>query len=163
MKTLFLARHAKSSWELPEMDDLDRPLIEKGLIRTQKTIVFLLKNNVNIELIISSHAKRAIETAKLYSHALKYPIQNIEINTSIYYSDTEQLFSIIYALPNHIQSVMLVGHNPTMTQFSNCFVDKAFEYMPTSAIVSVEFDTNEWTEIELCKRKTNFVVFPQEI
>ena len=163
MKTLFLARHAKSSWELPEIDDLDRPLMEKGLIRSQKTIAFLLKNNVNIDLTISSHAKRAIETAKLYAHALKYPIQKIEINTSIYASDTEQLFSIIYGLADETQSIMLVGHNPTMTQFSNCFVDKPFEYMPTSAIVSVEFDTNKWTEIELSKCKTNFIFFPQKI
>ena len=163
MKTLFLARHAKSSWELPEVDDLDRPLIEKGLIKTQKTIAFLLKNEVSIDLILSSHAKRALETAKLYANALKYPIQNIEVNTSIYFSGPENLFSVIYAVPETIRSLMIVGHNPTMTQFANCFVDKLIEYMPTSAIVAIEFKTNKWTDIELANRKTKFIVFPQKL
>jgi len=163
MKTLFLARHAKSSWELPEMEDFDRPLTEKGLIRTQKTIVFLLKNNINIDLIISSHAKRALETAKLYAKALKYPIKNIEIDTSIYFSGTQELLDIVYRLKDNVNSVMLVGHNPTMTQFANCFVDKVIDYMPTSAIVSIEYNTDKWTEIELCDRKTKFIAFPKNL
>lgn len=163
MKTLFLARHAKSSWELPEVEDLDRPLIEKGLIRTQKTIAFLLKNNIAIDRIISSHAKRTLETAKLYANALKYPVKSIEINTSIYYSGTEGLLNVVYGLPDHVNSAMLVGHNPAITQFANCFADKVIDYMPTSAIISIEFDTDKWAEIELCQRKTNFIAFPKKL
>jgi phosphohistidine phosphatase len=163
MKTLYLARHAKSSWGLPEVEDLDRPLIEKGLIRTQKTIAFLLKNNVYIDLIISSHAKRALETAKLYANALKYPIKNIDVNTSIYFSGPKDLFYVVSCIPENVESAMIVGHNPTMTQFANCFIDKLIDYMPTSAIVSVEFNTDKWTDIELCDRNTKFIVFPQKL
>ncbi len=163
MKTLILARHAKSSWELPEVEDLDRPLIEKGLIRTQKSIAFLLKNNINIDLIISSHAKRALETAKLYANALKYPLQKIEVNTSIYFSGPEDLFNVVYSIPDNIQTAMLVGHNPTMTQFANCFADKLIDYMPTSAIVTFEFNTDKWTDIELCNHKTKHIVFPKNL
>jgi len=163
MKTLFLARHAKSSWELPELEDLDRPLIEKGITRTKKTISYLQKNKVEIDLIISSHAKRAFETAKLYANALKYPLKKIDVNTSIYFSGPESLFNILYSLPNNIQSVMIVGHNPTMTQFANCFVDKLIEYMPNSAVIAIEFDTIKWTEIENCDRKTKFILFPKKL
>lgn len=163
MKTLFLARHAKSSWKLPEVEDLDRPLMEKGLIKTQETIAFLLKNNINIEMIISSHAKRALETAKLYANAFKYPIKDIEINTSIYYSGTEGLYNAVYGIPDNINSVMIVGHNPVMTQFSNFFTEKFIDCLPTSAIVSIEFNTDKWTEIDHCPHKIKFIIFPKKV
>jgi phosphohistidine phosphatase len=163
MKTLFLARHAKSSWDLPEVEDLDRPLIEKGLIKTQKTIDFLLKHDVYVDLLISSHAKRALETAKLYAKALKYPIQKIEVNTAVYYTSPEILFSVLYAIPDEVQSAMLVGHNPAMTQFVNCFADQLIEYLPTSGVVAFEFDTKKWADIELSRPKTKYIIFPKKL
>ena len=63
MKRLYLVRHAKSSWEEPGGSDIDRPLLEKGIKRTQKVICFLKDHGVKIDLMISSPAVRAFQTA----------------------------------------------------------------------------------------------------
>ena len=74
MKTLYLVRHAKSSWEEPGVSDADRPLIPKGLKKTQLIVDFLLKRETKIDLMISSPAVRAYETAKLVAAGLDYPL-----------------------------------------------------------------------------------------
>ncbi len=87
MKTLYIVRHAKSSWNKVDMPDEKRPLMEKGKKRTKKVIDYLLANHIKVDYIISSHAVRAHETAKILAHALKYPIENIKIDSNIYHGN----------------------------------------------------------------------------
>jgi len=163
MKTLYIVRHAKSSWESPDLDDLNRPVIENGIRKTKKVIDFLLNENVGVDLIISSHALRAIETARLLADGLGYQKSDILINTNIYNSDEEHMLNEVYALPNDKDNIMLIGHNPTFTQFANFFLAKKIDFLPTSAVISISFDTERWEKIESCIKKVNFVAFPKRI
>ncbi len=67
MKTLYIVRHAKSSWDFSAIPDYDRPLLETGIIRTNKIIKYLKNQDTNPDLIVSSHALRAKETARIDS------------------------------------------------------------------------------------------------
>jgi len=163
MKTIYIVRHAKSSWERSDLPDEKRPLMEKGKKRTKKVIDYLHDQHVMVDYIISSHAVRAHETAKILAHALKYPADNIKIDSHIYYASGDSLINQFYDLPDRYNSVMIVGHNPSLTDFVNQFLKEPVENLPTSGVVSISFDTDQWEKIPLAKRKTNFVLFPKEL
>jgi phosphohistidine phosphatase len=161
MKTLYIVRHAKSSWKYPDLPDDERPLLEKGKKRTKKIIDFLLENKVKVDYIISSHAVRALETAKILAHALSYPEDDIKMDHEIYFADGDKLFNQFYDLPQRHDSIMIVGHNPALTNFANHFVNPPIDWLPTSGVVCVEFDTDRWEKIPVADRKTKFIVYPK--
>lgn len=161
MKTLYIVRHAKSSWDSPGNADHERPLLEKGKKRTKRVIDYLLENKVQVDLIISSHAVRARSTANIIANALHYPENEIQISANVYHGDLDSLFNIFYDLSDNIHSLMLVGHNPTFTTFANNFLDKEIDWLPTSGIVCIEFDTDKWEQLPLADKKTKFVISPK--
>ncbi|MBN1338767.1 MAG: histidine phosphatase family protein [Bacteroidales bacterium] len=161
MKTLYIVRHAKSSWNHPELQDEERPLMEKGKKRTRFIIDYLLQNGTSVDLIISSHAVRARETAKIIAHSLNYREDNIQISRNVYHGDEDSFYNLLYDLSENIGSVMVVGHNPAMTNFSNRFLRRKIDWLPTSAIVRVDFDTNAWTDIHKAGQKVVFYVTPK--
>lgn len=161
MKTLFLMRHAKSSWKHAELNDLDRPLLEKGLKRTRTIIEYFLNKDVKIELIISSHAVRSVETARIIAHAFNVEESNFRIEKGVYNSDIESLTDQLLDLPASVSNVMIVGHNPSITNLANTFLNDKIDYLPTSGVVAVDFDTNDWDELLSAGFKTRFAVFPK--
>lgn len=163
MKTIYIVRHAKSSWNAIDMPDEKRPLLEKGKKRSKKVIDYFHKNNINVDYIISSHAVRAHETAKILAHGLKYPVENIKIDSHIYYADGDSILNQFYDLPKRFNSVMIVGHNPSLTDFVNLFLKSPIDNLPTSGVVSISFETDHWEEVPVAKRKTNFVLIPKEL
>lgn len=163
MKTIYIVRHAKSSWNAMDMPDEQRPLLEKGKKRTKKVIDYLHKNQIKVDFIISSHAVRAQKTAKLLAHALKYPVSNIRIDSQIYHADGDDILNQFYGLPDHYDSVMIVGHNPSLTDFVNIFLKSPMDNLPTSGVVSFTFDTDNWEKMANTGRKTNFILFPKEL
>jgi len=163
MKTLFIARHAKSSWDHPGLEDYQRPLLEKGKKRSKYVIDYLLQMKVKTDLIISSHAVRAKETAKIIAGALNYPEDKILISKEIYFGNTDKLFNHFYDLPDDVDSLFMVGHNPTFTSFANYFLDQKIDNLPTSGIVCIDFDTNSWENILEAPRTTRFVISPKKL
>ncbi len=163
MKTLYIVRHAKSSWKYPELSDEERPLLEKGKKRTRKIIDFLLEKEVSVDHMISSHAVRALETARIIAHALQYPEENIRVSRQIYHASAEQLYDQFFDLSDDINSLMIVGHNPTFTNFANQFLEEKIDWLPTSGVVSISFDTRLWVNLPIARRKTNFVAIPREL
>ena len=161
MKTVYIVRHAKSSWKEMDLTDEQRPLLEKGKKRTKKVIDFLHEKKVKVDYIISSHAVRALETAKILAHALGYPIDQIKVDPHVYISDGQRIFNQFYDLSEKHDSVMIVGHNPALTDFVNHFLDPRIENLPTSGIVSISFDTDRWEEIPTAKHKVNFTIYPR--
>ncbi|MCK9617554.1 MAG: histidine phosphatase family protein [Lentimicrobiaceae bacterium] len=161
MKTLYMVRHAKSSWNSVAMNDYDRPLLEKGKKRTKLVIDQLIKQQTTIDLIIASPAVRALETAKILAHAFHYPLSEIRTEKSIYASDADDFFDIFFDIPARIQSVMLVGHNPTITNFANIFLEKPIDYLPTSGVVCIEFASDDWDNLAWAAFKCKFVLFPK--
>jgi phosphohistidine phosphatase len=163
MKTIYIVRHAKSSWDRADLADEERPLMEKGRKRTRKVIDYLVENNVKVDYIISSHAVRAHETAKLIATGIKFPVEQIVTDHQIYHADSDGILSLCYGFPEQFDSVMIVGHNPTLTDFANFFLDSPVDNIPTSGVISIIFNTDRWNRIPVVSRKTNFILFPKEL
>ncbi|MDP2422745.1 MAG: histidine phosphatase family protein [Bacteroidales bacterium] len=161
MKTLYLLRHAKSSWQHPGLNDIDRPLLEKGLFKIQLINDYLLAKQVKIDMIISSPAVRARQTAEIFANALGFPTDDIIIENKVYHGDTDDLLELFFHIPSQVDSLMIVGHNPTITSFANHFLNYNIDCLPTSGIACISFSTDKWENIALAKRKTNFVVYPK--
>jgi phosphohistidine phosphatase len=161
MKTLYLVRHAKSSWADGSLSDEQRPLLKEGISRTKKIIKFLKSKQAVPEVIFSSHAVRAVETARLFANGLDLHSSHIKIIDQIYYCDDEQLYHTLFSIPDNFKSVMIVGHNPTMTQLANRFMQEKVDFLPTSSVVCVQFDTKSWNEVPLASWESPWTVYPK--
>jgi phosphohistidine phosphatase len=161
MKTIYLVRHAKASWDEPGVSDADRPLIPKGVKNTKLIVDFLLKRESSIDLIISSPAVRAFETAKIVAEGLNYPVNKIRIDRKIYDGYYDRILDIIYGTSNDLNSLMIFGHNPTITNLANLFLHPGIEAMPTSCIVCLSFLVDKWEEIPSNEAIREFIVFPK--
>lgn len=161
MKTIYIVRHAKSSWDHPDLNDHDRPLLEKGKKRTKKIIDYLLDKQLKVDYIISSSAVRALETAKYIARALNYPLEDIKIENQLYHANADQLKGQFYDISDKYKSIMIVGHNPTFTNFANYFLEEKIDWLPTSAVISVNFDTDHWDKIFESESSLNFIIAPK--
>lgn len=136
-------------------------MLEAGVERTKRIRNFLTGKGVKPGLIISSHAVRALETARLLAEGFGFPLEKIRQEREIYLGTEDSLLDLVYALPEDIDSVMLVGHNPVMTGFAQMLQARLTEDLPTSAVVSISFDTGDWTRILFSEKQLNFIVFPR--
>lgn len=163
MKTLIVARHAKSSWEFPQLNDEDRPLLNKGKKRTHKVIQALQdKDFTKPQLIISSHAVRAFETARMFASFLHYPENQIQISQTIYYGNKDHITDLFYSLDDDIECVMIVGHNPNILAFVNQFLTEPLDSLPTSGVVILELPIDKWTQLAESKAIKMMKIFPKE-
>ncbi|MCF8332249.1 MAG: histidine phosphatase family protein [Bacteroidales bacterium] len=163
MKTLYFVRHAKSSWDNPELQDIERPLLEKGKKRTKKMIDYLMSKNVQIDLMISSHARRALDTAHILSHAFQYPEDKIKIYRMIYSGTEQQIANQLFDMPQDVNHLWIIGHNPTITNFANIFLKEKIDYLQTSGVVSISFPVDSWDKLSGSDHKVNFVMYPRKL
>ncbi len=160
MKNLVLIRHAKSSWDGP-LVDRDRPLANRGVQDAHLVAAtihnYLPKNN----LVWSSVAKRAADTAIIFAQNLLWPVESIVFKEELYTFDENQLATIIKNCSDDYENVILFGHNDAITKFVNKFGDAYVENVPTSGFVTMSFDTPQWALIT--KGKTVKIIFPRDL
>jgi phosphohistidine phosphatase len=161
MKRLILLRHGKSSWN-HNVQDVDRPL-EKRAYNDAELIAedFNKKTDYNFTLW-SSKANRAKTTAELVSNTLNSRIDDFKIKDEFYTFDVNELLSLIKNLPNTVENMMLVGHNPAYTQIINYFCqEEVIDNLPTTGLAELEFQADNWSEIK--KATLNLLLFPKHI
>jgi phosphohistidine phosphatase len=160
MKTIYIVRHAKSSWDDIMLSDHERPLNKTGIRKTARIVEYLKKKEISPDLFISSSAVRAKSTAFQIAKGLGYPVEKVQIEEELYHTDENGIFSMLFGLPDDIDSVMLFGHNPTLTYFVNNFIRPEIDNLPTTGVVSVGFSTDKWEKMAEAEFRLNFVVFP---
>ncbi|MEZ4883277.1 MAG: histidine phosphatase family protein [Chitinophagales bacterium] len=163
MKTLYLIRHAKSSWKDLSLDDIDRPLNKKGKKDAPQMGIFLKEKGVEPDLMISSPAKRAYTTAKLIAAELSYPEKDIEKNRKLYVFDYsgKDVMDVLTKIDHQYNIVMIFGHNPTFSHLASSFTESDLEEIPTCGAVCFQFDTNDWREIEDADAELMFFMYPK--
>ena len=144
MKTLILVRHAKSSWTDPALPDRDRPLNDRGKRDAPKMARRLARDNLKPDLILSSPARRARKTARILAKALDYDFEDIRLDDGLYAVEADDLTEVIRRLGDKPQCVMLVGHNPELTELAHGLSSK-IAYMPTCAVAVFEFEIRSWS------------------
>ncbi|WP_333809794.1 SixA phosphatase family protein [Flavobacterium sp.] len=159
MKNLILIRHSKSSWDAP-VQDIDRSISQRGVrdahLIASKTSTILPSSYI----VWSSKAKRTQETAYIFSQYLSIPIETILFSEELYTFDVKKLEKCINKCENSYDSLILFGHNEAITKFVNKFGDLYIENVPTSGVVALQFNTNDWNN--LSEGKTIATLFPSQ-
>jgi phosphohistidine phosphatase len=162
MKRITLIRHAKSSWESPELDDFDRPLNNRGFSDAPEMGKRLKTHNIIPDIIIVSPALRAMSTAKLILEQLGISVDKIIKEQSIYDASPGDLLEIIGDLPDTHDHVFLIGHNPALHIIAQFLVGKTIIKFPTCAVFSLECTTDSWSNIKPEKAKILFSDSPKQ-
>ena len=159
MKNLYLLRHAKSSWDDFALKDFDRPLSTRGIQDAELMGNYFKSKRKVLDLVLSSPSKRTEETLE---HFFIKTSQNIIFNESIYHSSEQNIYSVINDVEKNINSLMIVGHNPSMHEFSESFSGQFIEKFSTCSLASFEFD-DEW--VNVCENLGNLTEFkiPSEL
>ncbi len=145
MKTLLLLRHAKSSWKHPELHDHDRPLNKRGLKEAPKVGAYLKDHDLVPDLILSSTARRAQDTAQAVHEASGFS-GDIDLYQDLYLSDTACYLDILCRLPDDANRVLVVGHNPDLEELLTLLTD-ANEPMATASLAQVDLPISSWQEL----------------
>ena len=146
MKKLYLVRHAKSSWEDESLSDEQRPLNKRGRKSVLDMGRRLAVAGIQVDLIISSPALRALTTARSLASAIGYDAESIRQNKQLYFDGQSAMLKVIQKTPSEIQSLMLVGHNPDMTALLNLLCGYQTANMPTCAIATIQFKSG-WSDV----------------
>ena len=157
MKTLILIRHAETEKSRNGLADTDRNLTKNGRADCRLMAERLLKRNLSPDLIISSPAVRAIQTAEIFADVFEYATDAIAKEPILYESyDIESFIRIINQVDNQIDTVLLIGHNPTFTQLTD-YILGVFEHsMKKAGIVGIKFEFERWAEVI---EKTGLIFF----
>jgi phosphohistidine phosphatase len=145
MKTLLLMRHAKSSWKDDDLKDFDRPLKKRGKKDVPRMAEVIHEEDLKPEVIISSSALRARETAELVAETLKFK-GKVEFVDALYMAEPPAYLDALRALPKDVERVMVIGHNPGLEALMQILSGKV-EGMPTGAVAYIALPISEWQEL----------------
>ncbi len=152
MKTLLLLRHGKSSWKDNELPDHDRPLKKRGHRAAEDVGRLLLEQNLVPAHILTSTALRATETASLAAEAANYSGET-EAVPAIYQAEPQAFVDVVSQLPDRLERVLLVGHNPGLADWLARLTGQTEEF-PTAALAHLELPISNWLELSLETRGT---------
>jgi len=154
LKTVYLLRHAKSSWDHPDIDDYQRPLAPRGLKAAPRLGRHMAREELIPERVLCSGARRAQESWELVSAGLGVPVP-LKVLPEIYHGSVVMLIGLIHALPDSESSVLLVGHNPTFHHLAlllagsgkeSALQQLQFKY-PTGTLAVLDFSVQAWSEV----------------
>ena len=155
-------RHAKSSWENENINDMDRPLNARGDRDAPFMGQIMLQKGVLPEEIISSPAERTLATLRHICPVINVPFQRVKVNPSLYAASPSEMLILIKEINENVQSALLLGHNPGLTDLSNYLSGYPIDNIPTCGIVELFFNRKSWQEIELGSCQMGFFEYPKK-
>ncbi|MFC5045700.1 SixA phosphatase family protein [Aquimarina hainanensis] len=148
MKTLYLIRHAKSSWEF-DLEDHKRPLNSRGL-KDAKRIGEKLETTVKmVDRVLCSTATRAKQTAEIITPYLKIKDEQVHFVPELYDFNGAQVMKVIKECDNEVTSLIIFGHNHALTSLVNLLGSQMIDNLPTAGVVGIEFDVDQWGKIDV--------------
>lgn len=162
MLTLYLIRHAKSSWSDPLQADFHRPLNARGLRDAPAMGKHFAQRKEPVDLFLSSPAVRALATAHPVAAAFGRKAEAVSLEPRLYLAAVPTWFEVVTALPSGTMHAALFAHNPGISEFCELLTGAGLGELPTCAMVRIDFALNDWT---LVSRGTGQVVwhdFPKQ-
>lgn len=149
MKTVFLVRHARAVKRQKKLPDVERSLVPRGQKESRKVARNLCRAKIAPNLLISSHANRAIQTAHLFAKELEYAVQKVLIREVVYEAgDGADLMAMLHGLDDAFGSAMIFGHEPTLSDLA-CRLVPMFNFtMPKSGVVGIDLPVDKWGQVE---------------
>ncbi len=162
MKKIILIRHAKSDWDNPSLPDYDRPLAARGLEDTPKMAASLKNRGIQVDLICSSTAQRAMQTANITAAVLGYPEAEIHWERSLYHASASHLLQFIQSQSNQVQSLLLVGHNPGLTELI-VRLGVNLDNLPTAGQFAFTVLSDDWKNLSAANCKFEWWDSPKKL
>jgi len=163
LKTLILVRHAKSSWDDVTLPDFDRPLNPRGKKDAPRMAKRLKDKIKDIDAFISSPAKRAKKTAKLFIEEFDRDEEEIILVQALYHAGIDDFYQTTNDADDKFKTIALFSHNPGITAFANEIVNKAApDNMPTCSVFAVKADVNSWSEFKIATKEFLFFDYPKK-
>lgn len=162
MKTLYLVRHAKSSWKDEDLTDFERPLNTRGRRDAPFIGKLLAQKGVKADLLISSPATRAIVTARFIAEELLYPRDLIRADAALYDADVPALLRVVQGIEPSCHSVMLFGHNPEFTELIRTLTGADLENLPTCGVFGIRFNIELWSSVGDAQGEQILFEFPKK-
>ncbi len=145
MKTLLLMRHAEASWERPGLTDHERPLHKRGRKDAKLIAKVMDANHLFPNLILSSTARRAVETVEILAENLGYT-NEIIYSDALYMAEPDDFIGTLQKLGDEIDNVLIVAHNPGLETFLQIIVGEIAP-MPTGTLGHLVLNLEGWREI----------------
>ncbi len=165
MKTLYLLRHAKSSWSDPELPDVDRPLKGKGVAQAAAMagqVAALLPAPGHV---LCSPSARTRQTLLPFVEVWGLGAERVNSENSLYLASDRRLLDVVRALPDHEDLVMIVGHNPGLTDVANRLTPRGtfLENIPSCGLLQIDFECGSWREVKEGGGHLKFNLRPKEL
>jgi len=168
MHTLYLLRHAKSSWADPALPDHERPLASRGRRDAKRIGEHLVRLGIEPELVLCSPARRTRETLELLRPALG-ATPTIRLEEELYGASSDRLLERIRALPEAVASVLLIGHNPGLQQLAVVLASTGAELerleakFPTAALATLTSANTSWSRLSQSDAVLAAFVVPKQL
>jgi phosphohistidine phosphatase len=164
MKTLIVVRHAKSSWDDPELSDFKRPLNARGERDGPRMAKRLKAQGLDVDIMVSSPAVRATTTCDLFVRELGFPPERVQTSRELYHAGDEMILSVVQRLKEVKEDdvAMLFGHNPGLTDFVNNLLEENIENVPTAGIVGCRLKVQRWSEVKWGCGEMIFFEYPKK-
>ena len=160
MLSLILFRHGKSDWDASFANDHERPLADRGRDAARTMGRLLTRTQQVPELAVSSSARRARDTLQLAARAGHWT-SAMRIDSALYESSPGEVLHWIRALEDNPACLLLTGHEPTWSSLASRLVGKANMKVPTAAMLRVDFDTGDWSQIDFATGELRWLVTPK--
>ena len=158
MKRLTLIRHGKSSWDSPDQEDFERPLNSRGLRDCGRMPALISADITPPQAILSSDALRAKETSEAIAAGYEIAPEDIKFIPALYLAGLETLLDCLGAQDDSFGHLMLVGHNPGLTELHNYLCRETADDLPTFAVVDLQLAVDAWRDIpQNCASLENFL------
>lgn len=161
MKTLVLVRHAKSSWDNIDQQDIDRPLNERGKKDAPEMAKRLKAKGVKADVFVSSPAKRARRTAILFAEEFDLKKDDIILMDELYMASPSSFERVVASLPDKYDTAVIFSHNPGITEYVNTLTNVHVDDMPTCGVFAVSGETDKWATFRAGDKKFLFFDYPK--
>jgi len=162
-RSLIVIRHTKSDWGDFSQPDFDRPIKKERIDDAKRMAAKLKELELEPDLIICSPAKRTRQTAEYFCDKLKYDIDKVQFDKRIYESSVDDILQVVHETDEKVKTLVIIGHNPSLTYFANLFIEEKIEELPTTGVVWMEFKTDNWEIYRHTVAKRKYFLTPKTI
>ena len=161
MKTLIIIRHSKSSWKDHSLSDFDRPLNKRGIKDAKKMSFELSEKIKKVDLLLSSSSKRTTQTSNYFLDSIN--VRSNIFSENLYHSSSDLIFDYVLKINNKYNKAIIVGHNPGLTNIINKLTNLKLDNLPTSGIVIIVFDVDNWKNVNYKSGLVKWIKFPKDL
>lgn len=160
VRKLYLLRHAQTLDRRQEEKDIDRMLTPIGFQNANRMGMNLKNKQVQPDIIICSAAIRTQQTAESIAEHVSYDSAKVHINSEVYDASIRTLLHVVNNLKDEWKTVVLIGHNPSITYLAEYMTGEAVGNMSTCGLVSVDFKLDFWQEVSEGNGGFQFYEYP---